>query len=190
VVPVLAASRGGSILSVEVLTVERESDLVELKVVDTTASSAASATAHAPSADDDVCHLMKHGGSPLVTEHPLSDAVDVAGVPTRADRDATLTTEGVPAPVSGHLNHEPVESLTMLTTQHTANENGNLSPFSSGEPDDVRNPIPIESFNAMRHAPSLDADLARSDHRPISPSHILTPFQGALGVTPAPPLES
>jgi hypothetical protein len=185
VVPVLAASRAGGVLSIEVPTVEPKGYLVELKIVNTTASSAASAAAHAPSSDDLVCHLMKHGGSPFVTEHPLSDAVDVADVPTSADRDPILTTVGVPAPVASHLDDQPIESLTLLTTQHAANENGNLSSFSGGESDDVRDPIPIESFNAIGDLPSLDADFVPSESRPISPSHILTPFLRATGVTPA-----
>jgi hypothetical protein len=185
VVPVLGAPLVGGILSVEVPTVESEGDLVELKVVNTTASSAPSTTAQATSSDNNVRHLVQESAHPVIAQHPLSDAVDVADEPTSADSDPILTTVGMPAPVAGHLNDKPVDSLPVLTTQHAADENGNLSSFSGGESNDVRDPIPIESLNAIGDLPSLDADFVPSESRPISPSHILTPFLRATGVTPA-----
>lgn len=175
----------GCILGIEIPTIKLKRDFVEFKIVNTRTSPAPRTSLKAPSPDDYVRHFVEQSLAPGIAKHLLSDSVDIARIPTSANRDPTLTSVGVTAPAASHLNNQPIESLSILTAQHSASQNRNLGSFGGGKSDDIRDSRPVKSFNPIGDLPALDANFVSSESRPTCSSHFTTPFLRALGVTPA-----
>jgi hypothetical protein len=173
----------GCILGIEIPTVKLKRNFVELKIVNTCTSPTPRTSLKAPSPDDYVRHFVQQSLTPGITQHSLSDPVDIAHIPTSANRDPTLTSVSVTAPAASHLDNQPIESLSMLTAQHSASQNRNLGSFGGGKSDNIRDPRPVKSFNPIGDLPALDADLVLSESRPIPPSHFSPPPSSELWVS-------